>query len=541
MVEGRAETPGGKELRRIITIMMFFSLLSPAVQAEEEKGKPSSVDLMVPPVIINIERSDKQDLSIIIPDFNDLKLPDLGIKLPDPADITIKELPSDIPLPSLDTPQQQKKASFFTEGNIGTGFDNQLIGDVRLFKLGTGTRFSLLFSHDSLDGYGYREAGEGYSYRKELFEGALYGNTGSAAYTGEGSLQETENGLQEQSSLYTSVIHRFRTISLKMNKKGNPWGWQVEGNLKSAQKVLTGSTPLLYNTFSGSGKSSLHFMTGSLDLALEGSYHLEYLRENDTLSHRVALGVRSSYHFRSFDAGAFLGASYVPESGFFYPFSLFLRGTAIKTVQVNITGGRKVALADNYSLWENFPFAGNTEGMAESWYSEGQVLSPLFSGIDVYTKWDWEKRSGAMNIPDDSSLDPLTGLFLYGNTDDWESLLVTGGVSMDINRRTQMNFEWKGQLLRDTDPRNPLQDISAGLLYRTPGGDFRGSFNVSWGIDPVLLPSIGGDLSLRIHRGIFLDLRTEDLLPLVFQEDRTYVGPYSAPSGKVTVSIKISL
>ncbi len=522
-----------------LSVVIFLCVISTGVWAVDEK--PSSVDLMIPPVIIEIERSDKQDLSIIIPDYNDLKLPDLGINLPDPADITIQKLPSDIPLPSLDTPQQKKKVSFFTDGNLGAGLDNQLTGDIKLFRLGSGPRFSILFSHDSLDGYGVRKAGEGYSYRKELFEGTFYGELKAVSFKGKGSLSEKEDGLQGQNPLYVSVARRFRSISLTMDETGTPWGWQLNGDVKSAQKVLTGSSPLVFNTFSGTGKGTVNFSSGAFGFALDGSYQLENIKETGWLSQLVELGINTSYHFPSVDVGAYAGAGYLPESGFLYPFSLYLRGTAAKTVQFRFEGGRRILLSDNYDLWNSFAFAGNADGWSDTWYAEGNLLSPLFSGFVIYADVNWGKSSGAVSTPQTSSPDPVTGLFPYMSSDERESLSVTGGFSFDIAAGTELRAEWKGQLLPDTDPLLPVQSINTALSYEAPGGMFKASASVSWSLIPLALPEAGGDLSFKIRKGIFLDVTAEDLLPLLFQKDRIEAGPYSRPSGKMAVNIKISL
>ena len=519
--------------------VLFLCIISAGVWAENDK--PSSVDLMIPPVIIEIERSDKQDLSIVIPDYNDLKLPDLGIKLPDPVDITVQKLPPDIPLPSLDTPQQQKKVSFFTDANLGAGLDNQLTGNIKLFRLGSGPQFSILFFHDSLDGYGFRKAGEGYFYRKELFEGTVYGELKAVSYKGKGSLSEKEDGLQGKSPLYVSVVRRFRSASLEMDRAGTPWGWQLNGDVKSAQKVLTGSSPLVFNTLSGTGKGTVRFSSGAFGLSLDGLYQLENIKETGWLSQMLELEINPSYHFPSFDAGAHGGVGYLPGTGFLYPFSLFLRGTAVKKVQFRFEGGRRIRLADNYSLWNSFAFAGNAEGWSEAWYAEGHLLTPLFPGFLVHADVNWEKSSGVVPLPQVSSPDPVTGLFPSVNMDDRESLSIAGGCTFDISTSTELQAEWKGQFMPDKNPLQPEQSISTVLSYEVPGSVFKGSASLVWGFIPLSLPEVGGDLSFKIRKGIFLDIKAEDILPLIFQNDRIEVGPYSGPSGKVTVNIKISL
>ncbi len=523
-----------------LAVVAGLCILSVAGWTEDKK--PSSVDLMIPPVVIEIERADKEDLSIVIPDYNDLKLPDLGIHLPAPADITIQKLPSDIPLPSLETPLQKKKAPFFTEGTIGAGLDSELTGNIRLFTVGTESQFSLLFSHSSLDGYGFRKTGEGYSRRKELFEGSLYGGTNSFSYTGQGALQETEDGLQKHSLLYTSVVHRFRSLSLEMNGKGTgPWSWELNGKVKSGQKVLSGSVPLLYNTLAARGRGTVSFAAGAAAVSLAGSYDLETGTDNTPPAQLLELGIDARYHFTAFDTGIYAAGGYLPGRGFVYPFSLYAQGTAGKIVQFRFEGGRKVLLSDNYDLWKNFAFAGNISGWTESWYAEGHVSSQVFPEFGIHADAGWEKSRGASTAPDITSLSSVTGLFPYSSTEERESLSVAGGCVYDINPALQFRADWKGQLMKDTDPLRPVQSVSAGLDYKTPDDFFKGSGAVTWDFIPLTLPEAGGNISFRISRGIFLTAQAEDLLPLFFQKDRIAAGPYSRPSGTITLSIKISL
>lgn len=526
-------------MKRYIFLFGLF-ILSSILFAEEKK--PSSVNLMIPPVIIDIERSDNQELSVLIPEFTTMNLPVPGIKLPEPAAMSVVDLPSDIPLPSIDTPEQKSKAVFFSEGTLGAGIHNQLTGDIRLFKLGTGPRFSLLFSHDGLDGYGYRSAGEGYYFRKELFSGTLYGEKGGNSYTGEGSLAEDEDGFQNQSSLYSSIVRRFRTVSLMAGKKGKPWGWNISGDFQNAQKVFKGAIPFAFNTFAFLENSSLDFVKDSFSASLYESYQFDYIKEDDFLLNRMEIGLQSLYHFNPVDIGVQAGISYIPGNGFFYPYSLTLSGTFLKAVQFQIKGGRSIQIPNNYSLWASFPFGGNAEGITEKWFVNGRVSGMVFPGVDLHATWNWEDSGGFQNILNISSLNPVTGLFPYVESKNQQRLKVTGGFGFAFNREMYFSSEWSGQLLKNTDPLSPLHRISAALHYTKADEKVKGELNLSWDISPPeRSPEIGGNLSLRIRKGIYMVIEADDILPVLFQQDRFLAGPYLKPSGTIAMSLKISL
>lgn len=525
-------------MRLKLTVVLLFVIIRVSMFAENEE--PSSVDLMIPPVIVEIEHSDPHDLPINIPYYNNLGLPELGIVLPDPADITIKELPADIPLPSLDTPKQQKAAAFFSEGNLGVGIHNQLIGDIRLFKLGTGPRFSILFSHEGLDGYGIRNAGEGFFNRKELFEGTLYGESENIAYKGEGSLSEIENGLQQQSSIYSSVVHRFRSGSFILDKQGEVWAWHIGTNIRSAERVLSGSTPYSNSFLAVSPEISLKYSKESFSFSMGSSYQMEYQREN--LFHLVTAGINTNYHFPSLDLGGRIEGSFIPGAGFHYPFSLFLSGSLVKKIQFQTEGGYRSVFPDHYTLWSILPFAESAEGISYEWFWEGNIRTILFPGFSVFTSWNWENTDNFFSLTDSSLPDPETGLFVFESIGSYDNLTLSGGADLTLNEKASVSAEWKGQFLRYHNPVYPLHQLSAVLKYKLPDDSFGSTLTFGWALDPFeILPELGGNVFFKLSSGVSLFIETTDILPLIFNTDRTFIGPYIKSSGMLTMKVKISL
>ena len=169
-------------------------------------------------------------------------------------------------------------------------------------------------------------------------------------------------------------------------------------------------------------------------------------------------------------------------------------------------------------------------------------MTPLFQGLDIFAHLNWENRDGAMEFPDSASFNSVTGLFSYGNTISSERLLVSSGFNLDLNPETRLSISWVGQFLDEVNPLEPQDRLTAEMSYKKPDDTFKGLLNMSWGVVPFsALPELGGTITFKISTGIFMSLGAEDMLPLLFQEDRMVVGPYSGPSGKATVTIKISL
>ena len=108
--------------------------LSFIVYAEE--GVPSSVDLVLPPIIVEFNNKSESALNIEVPDYGNIVLPDFEVSLPEPGDIPINDISFNIPMPDLIEYSYSGKPSFFSEGILGIGDRNHLIGNISLFRLG---------------------------------------------------------------------------------------------------------------------------------------------------------------------------------------------------------------------------------------------------------------------------------------------------------------------------------------------------------------------------------------------------------------------
>ncbi|MCK5199074.1 MAG: hypothetical protein KAR21_12020, partial [Spirochaetales bacterium] len=226
---------------RIILLVLIISF---SLYAEDDA--PSSTPLIIPPIIVEFEDRSDQVMELIVPDYDEIVLPDFKIYLSDPGEIPIEKIEFDLPLPDFVEYSYSEGSPFFSEGFLGFGAKNHLLGNISLFRLGEGLRFSLSFAHDGLDGFGQNAAGMGYFYRREAFEGDFRNGDESFMLSASGSFKENEDGLQQQVSSYTSIIHRLSNVGLGISGNGS-FSWNGDLGLSTAEKTLTGEIPELYD------------------------------------------------------------------------------------------------------------------------------------------------------------------------------------------------------------------------------------------------------------------------------------------------------
>ncbi len=529
-------------MTRKISILLFTGLAAVSVLFAED-DKPAEVDLEIPPVVIEVEHSNQQDLYINIPDLNDITLPEFGLDLPSPADISVSELPFEtLSLPSADQTFTGKTASFFSEGNLGLGINNQLTGYIRLYKLGKGLKYSVLFSHNSMDGYGSHSAGEGFFNREELFKGSFSTDEEKISYFGSGSLSETENGMQGLSSMYSSVVHRFRDAGFKVSDSNDRWKWSLFSTLEDADRVLSGSDPLVNSTLLVKPGASLTFKTGRFSVSLNGNYNVEYRDSGDDIYQNMSSDLKISYTFPSVDISGGATACYIVDGDTYFPFFISISGTAAGKSVFDSSFGRKVKVYDNYSLWKDFPLSDSISGSSEEWYFSGSLRSSVTDSVSLYSSVDWEYYDDYKGYSDSSVSDSVTGLFPVVDIKDYNSLVITAGMDIDLKGGKSAGIGWKGQLADDASPFYARQSVFGELKVGSPDADLSGSMSINWDLDPFdSLPELGGLVSYRMSRGVSLEVEAGDLLSVFSGEDRTLLGEYIKPAGTVTARVKISL
>jgi hypothetical protein len=511
-----------------LILMFVFSLY-----AEDEA--PSSVELIIPPIVIEFENRSEQVMQLKVPDYNDIILPDFEITLPDPGEIEIDDLEFDLPLPDFVEYNFKEGSSFFSEGVLGIGIRNQLIGNISLFRLGQGLRFSLSFAHDGLDGFGQNDAGKGYFTRSEAFEGDFKNGDESFMLSGLGSFLENEDGFQGQASSYISVIHRSSEVELRVSGS-NDISWLTGIEMKLSEKILTGEVPGTENELILSLNGDLTWQKDWVRISLEGGYSYNNLSEF-TDKHFVETNLKLGFPLNSVDIAVSGGLFWLPGLSPSFPFYISLDGTYKDLFQYQSSGGYLVENYINYDSWNDYPFFNSFSGIEKGWFWDGKITAAPFLYTELGFKWLFTYMDNFISV-DLASIDPSNGLFPLYNTNG-TYLDLSPFVKLSISSESNFLFGWEGQLLSDKDILRPSHSIFTEFMYDK---DQYGAFlSGRYSLDPFIsVPSISMGIHYNISEGLDLSLEGEDILGF-FSEDRISWGSYIESGGKITLLTKISL
>jgi len=496
---------------------------------------PSTVELIIPPIVVEFEDRLEQVMELKIPDYDDIILPNFELSLPEPEDMTIDSIDFDLPLPDFVEYDYSERSSFFSEGVLGIGNKNHLIGNISLFRLGQGLRFSLVFAHDGIDGFGSNAAGMGYSSRKETFEGDFRNGDESFMINGSGSFLENEDGLQGQTPSYTSVIHRLSNINLGLSGS-DIFSWEGNLGLKMAGKTLSGEIPALNEELLFSLNSGIGWQKKWFGISLNGDYvhsRLSGYNNKNILNTDLEL----SFALDSLDLNLTGGLFLLPDLSLLYPFSVSIDGAFLEYLQYQSSAGYLVNNYLNYETWIIYPFAEISEGIDKGWFWDGKIIVSPFLYTELGFQWKYHNMDSYMSV-DPELFNTSNGLFSVESIKG-SYLYMSPFVKMTIPDSWNFLFGWNGQVLADKDKLEPVHSVYTEIGYNR---DSYGFFILgSYSLEPfVKIPSLSLGINYTITDGVILSLEGDDILGF-FAEDRTALGSYIEEGGKISLLTKISL
>ncbi len=514
--------------------LLFFMLgISFSVYAEE--AAPSSVDLVLPPLIVEFNNKAEQNLDLEVPDYGDIILPDFEISLPDPGEIPINDITFNIPLPDITEYNYSVKPSFFSEGTLGIGDRNHLIGNISLFRLGQDYRFSLSFAHNGLDGFGRKDAGMGYFSRSEIFKGNFNNGSGSFLLTGSGLFKELEDGLQGQVPSYSSVINRLSNIDLGVSG-GEKVFWNGSASINSAGKTLTGETAVssdeLLVSLGGSGTFKKDLFSSTLSAGYNYD-RLSGLSVKNIFNTNLKIGLT----LKSMEIYANAGVFWIPGFSPLYPYSVTVDGAFKEKVQYHSSAGYLVKNYLNYDSWEEYPYFAIASGIDRGWFWDNQIrISPnQYTEIGFHSLYRF--MESYMTLPP-GSFSTLNGLF---SIDSIHGSYLDVSPFLKLSLQSGWNFSvgWDGQLLSDKDILKPVHFLSSEIVYEGEKSGF--SLTGGYSLQPfIAVPSISMEVHYLIGTGITLSLEGTNILNY-FSDDSLSFGNYIKEGGRLTLLTKISL
>lgn len=507
--------------------------------------EPADVDITIPPIQAEAEDLLVEDLRVNLPKTS--VLPEYELTLPPPEfHASVGGSPNfDLTLPINDaaapSPRTQDSV-FFSEGTIGIGSMNHMLGDLTLYKVGKEPRFSMHFYHSRRDGYQFSDPGSGFFNQVDGIEGKFSIITEPVIADAEGEYSARAEGLQQQSpyeSVNHSLLYGKGWLSLK---SGGPFMMSFGMAARSSAAVLSSDAPasaeeiailptvsasLAFPRFIGrlTADYAYYVRTGPVDASLH--------RIHSFLELRLPLASR-------FEVGGTVGVYWFTESGFLVPFSLFLDLRPVSALELKLLGGLKSADESWYDLWTDYPllWVGAYMPVSKSWYGDFIMDWYILRNLGLGTGLSYEYAIGA--AAPSAEIDPLYGMYVPEQTAahrlsmpfslEWSPLdFLSFSLGYDAVFLGRYNFEdaFLGTFAMDIASRN-------GMF----GGNIKTAVPVT---DTVQVPLVDVGVFLRPVQGVRFLLQAEDILSSAIPDGRRDPGVFKTPGFQITFKANISL
>jgi hypothetical protein len=534
----------------ILAAALLFPLVATGLAAQARASAaastvaPGEPDMILPRVILQIEDLSVEQVRAQLPPQEDLLPPETKIPVMSEGDLAIGE-------PTLPAPAMQSDATagqpadrlLSSEVDIGAGNDNRLVANISLKTLGQDPRFSLLFNHETLDGFSGKAAGSGYSLRNDNLAGSLSFLMGGVDTLLKGSFLENDTGLQGQSGPYTARLGRSLAATAAFS--GSPLDWltlkaTVDGGDDTL--VLQGAGPLQRDALRVAPALSAEAHFPGAKFGLLGRYTF---RSDPP-------GVGGELH-RVLTSGSFsidLPATFLLEGsvGWFWssaglslvPFSLSLTGTPIPLFTISFSGGYRVTPYDMHDLIVAHPLVLPT-GIPDDrgWFGDSTLQFNFTQDLSASMKVSFMAHEA---MPVGSTVQDATGLFPMGSKRGSE-LSTDAGLRWVISPEFSLAAGWVHQYL-DRPFYLPLDMLKGELVGLEPAGRFGGSVSLSF--SPALSgeiqqPLLGMSGFWKITDAVKLHADAEDLLWPLIGGPRWDIAPYVTPGFRVLLSLSVTL
>lgn len=532
--------------QHVIAVLLVWALVLPLFG--EEVLEPEDPEILAPELVLEIEDLSSEDISAPLPGSDELPLPSFPLPQPEPELVELESVKVDIPLPLSYLPEDSEESSFYSEALLGGGINNQLVGDIALFRIGSGPRYSLRYLHEGIDGYGQEASGTGFFDRKDRlfadFSAELFPGDRGLGINAEGFYEEKEIGLQEQQLKAESIIQRASAISLSLRyPERSSLVFEFSALLSNSRRLYRGLEGGEQSAFSVRPTCSLVYRGQHSDASLSGSY---LYRGAGAPEQRHQLGADTSfvYRFPALDLSLQAGILWSRDLDLVFPFSLQLDGTLGDRVRWSGSGGYECIQKSRYELWDHFAFwsSPGPPRELERWFSRGSVE---FRPVEVYTlQGAWEFLSGDLepelsNFQPDltAAVAPYVPLSREGAAFSYE--LATSWEPMDA---LKFHGGWRSFIGEKPQLYASRAAVFGSVDYSFRDGAVDASLQISTDLlDDHPVPLFDLSLAWRISDGVQASLEGTDLLSPFLDQGRVYQDRFIRPGAVVQANIKISL
>jgi len=523
-------------------------LLAICIVSYGQETGPEAPDIMLPPMILEIEDVSEENIQAVLPEVWDPLIPEMAVSLPQPEAISVAPDLVSVELIGEEAFTGEAQASgastFLSEGMIGAGASNHILGDITLYKFGPSPRFSIHFYHEGMDGYGKHDAGEGFFFSDNAIDGNLSYTSEKLALDFTAGYSETEDGLQEQSTAY-SVKHRLFSGTAEAGFDPREH-LSLKGafSFQSLNKLLTGSNPQedTETVVHPSLEAGLTFPTFGMTLSAGYTFRtvgIESSPKEDEDDNWLRSELAFHWAVSSLDIGGRAGIAWDFGDAFFAPFSVDISGAVRDILSFSLSGGFGFEEQRYSDILDDNPFIA-IDGLLRpsyGYFGTVELRGNVKKDFSLYGGGDLRFLTSTL-VPDYDSM--TNGMYSLAN-DERTLLAFHAGVSFSLLRGFTLQTGWKGQFLDLIDSEEARHTLDARAEYSGNEGKYGGtlSFSFPFAVEPEL-PYVGLEGFFRISEGVSILLKGEDLLsPLL--EKRLRFGEYEDEGMSLSCMLKISL
>lgn len=512
---------------------------------------PTEPEIILPQVILQIEDLSVEKVEAQLPPEEDLLAPERKIPLLSEGDLPIGEPSIPSPGPEVEPNAGQPKDRLLSADiNLGAGSPNRIVGSISLKTLGQDPRFSLLFNHETIDGFAGNPSGAGFNLRNDVLDGGLKFKVAGVDTALSGTFSDNETGLQGQSPLFTARLGRTLDGTAAFSAVPLDWLTLRAGASGDADWLtLQGAPPQQLAGVRVAPSVSAEARFGAMKIGLETLYAFRVDPETDQAPggslHRfratASFGADLSTAF-TFDASAgwFVNSARLSR----FPFSATVTATPFEFVTFTVGGGYKVTPYDMHDVMSIHPLAlPNSITDDSGWFGDASVQFTFARDLSASMVAAF-MASEAMPVGDSNQYLGTTGNRLFPVTQKRGTHLSTkAGMRWGITQSFSLSGSWTHEFL-DRPFFTPIDSLEAELVALEPGGRFGGTVSVA------VAPTFTGELQQPVLRvstfakvsdAVKLQLVGDDLLGLLPGDPRLDIAPYVAPGFRVTGSLSISL
>ncbi len=539
--------PAGHTFLILLSAVLLFGSLTAAVPpaaaqnqaasfSAEEAAAPEEPEVELPTVVLEYSAIKQESIETELPEGNVIELPTIEELLPEAGVIEVAAPDIMAVRPQQPAETAPRPAAFFSEGVIGGGSDNHLIGDIALYKRGELPLYQFRFSHEGIDGYGANAAGTGYFDRREELSGKVeFGNERHQG-TVDGEYFEVETGMQDFTQA-NSVIHRFIQGSGSYNRHFDaPFSLSAGATAHSGSQLIgmQSEEEELYIDSQAAGT----FENDRVYFRFTGGYRYQQAPTDQQL-HQGRVELLSRLYFSSFDIKGAVGGHWDTKNDFLIPWNLELDGVA-GDFQYRLGGGYIIEQLLYRELWNEYPLLDTAEeiNIQHGWDAYAHLGYTPNSAFRLSFDTHWNLLQGVV-VPDNlEARDAATGLFPFG-LEERQLLDVQTLLNYFPNESITLEAGWKGQLMDEIRPLQAEHLLSGRIGYTNRTTGFGASLGGEYKIGE--LPEMQVQLSYLLSEGINILLEGNDMLAPFYEEGRPWWGEYEQRGLNVTLKTEISL